>query len=68
MICLLHEIYQERRFKMDKYVCDPCGYLYDPEVGDQDNGVEPGTAFENLPEEWSCPICGADKDSFVKED
>ena len=58
----------ERRGNMDKYVCDPCGYLYDPEVGDPDNGVEPGTAFADLPEDWTCPICGAGKDSFEKED
>ena len=46
------------------YVCDPCGYEYDPAVGDPDHGIEPGTAFEDLPEDWECPICGAGKDEF----
>lgn len=49
---------------MKKYVCDPCGYEYDPEIGDPENGVAPGTAFEDLPEDWVCPICGMGKDVF----
>ncbi len=53
-----------RRNLMEKYVCDPCGYEYDPEVGDPDNGVEPGSAFADLPDDWVCPICGAGKDEF----
>jgi len=53
--------------KMDKYVCDVCGYVYDPEKGDPDNGVEAGTAFEDIPEDWVCPVCGAGKDAFSKE-
>ena len=52
---------------MDKYVCDVCGYIYDPAVGDPDNGIEPGTAFEDLPEDWLCPLCGVGKDNFSKE-
>lgn len=51
---------------MKKYVCEPCGYEYDPEVGDPDNGIEAGTAFEDLPEDWVCPICGVGKDEFVE--
>lgn len=51
---------------MDKYVCIPCGYVYDPEVGDPDSGIEPGTAFEDIPEDWTCPICGVTKDLFQK--
>ena len=43
-----------------KYVCDICGYVYDPEVGDPDNGVAPGTPWEEVPEDWVCPLCGAD--------
>ena len=39
---------------MKKYICDTCGYVYDPEVGDPDNGIQPGTAFEDLPEDWVC--------------
>jgi rubredoxin len=49
---------------MQKYVCTVCGYVYDPEKGDPDNGVNPGTAFENLPDGWVCPVCGADKSLF----
>jgi rubredoxin len=52
---------------MQKYVCQVCGYVYDPALGDPDNGVNPGTPFENLPDEWVCPVCGADKDSFEAE-
>jgi rubredoxin len=49
-----------------KYVC-PCGYVYDPEVGDPDNGIAPGTPWEEVPADWTCPICGLDKDSFTEE-
>ena len=49
---------------MKKYKCLICGYIYDPAVGDPDNGVEAGTAFENLPDDWVCPECGAAKDEF----
>lgn len=51
---------------MQKYICDPCSYEYDPELGDPDNGVEPGTAWEDVSEDWVCPICGAGKDLFVE--
>ena len=50
-----------------KYVCDICGYVYDPEIGDPDNGIEAGTAFEALPEDWVCPLCGVGKDDFSPE-
>ncbi len=53
---------------MDKYVCSMCGYVYDPKEGDPENNVEPGTAFEDLPEDWFCPVCGAEKEAFEKED
>jgi rubredoxin len=49
---------------MKSYVCLVCGYIYDPAEGDPDNGVNPGTAFENVPEEWLCPVCGVAKDQF----
>ena len=52
---------------MDKYVC-PCGYEYDPELGDPDNGIQPGTRFEDLPEDWVCPVCGLSKDEFERND
>ncbi len=51
---------------MDKYRCTICDYIYDPAVGDPDNGVPPGTPFEALPDDWVCPICGVDKDGFEK--
>ncbi len=51
---------------MTKYKCTVCGYIYHPAVGDPDNGVQAGTAFENLPADWTCPICGASKDMFEK--
>ena len=54
--------------KMEKYVCQPCGYVYDPENGDPDGGIAPGTAFEDLPDDWLCPICGMGKEVFAKED
>ncbi len=53
---------------MDKYVCTLCGYVYDPEAGDPDNGVAPGTKWEDVPDDWECPVCGASKDDFEKED
>ena len=49
---------------MEKYLCVICDYVYDPEKGDPDNGVAPGTAFEDISDDWVCPICGADKDQF----
>ncbi|MDT4761796.1 rubredoxin [Sphaerochaeta sp. PS] len=49
---------------MQKYVCDICGYVYDPAEGDMDNGVKPGTAFDALPEDWVCPVCGAPQSDF----
>jgi rubredoxin len=51
---------------MDKYMCTVCGYIYDPEEGDPDGGIEPGTAFEDLPDDWVCPMCGVGKDEFEK--
>lgn len=52
---------------MKKYVCTVCGYIYDPEVGDPDNGVAPGTSFADVPEDWVCPLCGVEKDQFEEE-
>ena len=52
---------------MDKYVCSVCGYVYDPAQGDPDNDVTAGTKFEDLPEDWVCPVCGAGKEDFEKE-
>ena len=49
---------------MKKYVCDVCGYIYDEEIGDPDNGVEAGTKWEDVPEGFLCPLCGVGKDEF----
>lgn len=49
---------------MKKYRCTVCGYIYDPEEGDIDNGIEQGTSFEDLPDDWVCPLCGVDKSQF----
>ncbi len=49
---------------MKKYTCTVCGWVYDPEMGDPDNGVQPGTAFEDISDDWVCPECGVGKDSF----
>lgn len=49
---------------MKTYLCDPCGYVYDEAVGDPDNGVAPGTKWEDVPADWVCPLCGADKSAF----
>jgi rubredoxin len=49
---------------MAKYRCTVCGYVYDPENGDPENGIKPGTAFEDLPDSWVCPECGVGKDLF----
>ncbi|MEX2444429.1 MAG: rubredoxin [Alkalispirochaeta sp.] len=53
---------------MKKYVCNMCGYIYDPEEGDPDSDIPPGTSFEDLPEDWVCPVCGAEKDEFEVEE
>ena len=52
---------------MHRYVCTVCGYVYDPAIGDPDNGVAAGTKFENLPDDWVCPVCGAPKEDFELE-
>lgn len=51
---------------MTKYECDVCGYIYDPDIGDPENGIPPGTAFEDLPADWVCPVCGVGKEDFTE--
>ena len=51
---------------MAKYKCNVCGYVYDPEKGDPDSGINPNTSFESLPADWVCPVCGVGKDQFTK--
>jgi len=58
---------KKRETDMKKYVCEVCGYVYDPSEGDEEGGIPAGTAFENLPEGWICPLCGLGKDVFVPE-
>lgn len=57
----------EEENSMDKYVCDVCGYVYDEAAGDPDNGIAPGTKWEDVPDDFLCPLCGVGKDSFSKE-
>ena len=52
---------------MERWICTICQYVYDPALGDPDNGIPAGTAFEALPDTWVCPLCGAGKDVFEKE-
>lgn len=67
-IAVEEEILTEKtRKKMERYVCIPCGWVYDPEEGDPENGVAPGTPFEEIPDEWLCPACGVGKEYFEKE-
>ena len=51
---------------MEKYECTFCGYIYDPAKGDPDGGVAPGTTFEEIPDDWVCPVCGVGKEDFKK--
>ncbi|HOJ92725.1 MAG TPA: rubredoxin [Dictyoglomaceae bacterium] len=50
--------------KLKKYKCSVCGFVYDPKNGDPSQGIKPGTAFEDLPDDWVCPVCGSPKDKF----
>ena len=61
--------YEKKLFKlkwktMKKYICTVCEYIYDPEQGDPESGIEPGTAFEDIPDDWTCPLCGVGKEDF----
>ncbi len=51
---------------MTKYECTVCGYIYDPEIGDPDGGIAPGTPFEKIPDNWKCPVCGTEKEYFIE--
>jgi flavin reductase (DIM6/NTAB) family NADH-FMN oxidoreductase RutF/rubredoxin len=57
---------KEEKSEMAKYKCSVCGYIYDPAVGDPDGGIKPGTPFEEIPDDWVCPVCGAAKEDFEK--
>ena len=58
---------QKKEKAMKKYVCEVCGYVYDPTLGDPDSGIAAGTAFEDIPEDWVCPACGVGKDQFSEQ-
>jgi flavin reductase (DIM6/NTAB) family NADH-FMN oxidoreductase RutF/rubredoxin len=60
-------IKKEEKNNMEKYKCTVCNYIYDPENGDSENGIKPRTPFEELPDDWTCPVCGVDKSLFEKE-
>jgi len=52
---------------MQKYICSVCGHIYDPEIGDPEAGIQPGTQFEDIPDDWVCPVCAAAKEMFESE-
>jgi rubredoxin len=54
----------EKMTELQEYQCEVCGWIYNPKLGDPDNGIPPGTPFEDLPEDWTCPLCGANKTQF----
>jgi len=64
---VIRKLHRQRRTDMQKWEC-PCGYIYDPEEGDYENGVDPGTPWEKVPEDWVCPKCGAEKEDFWEAD
>lgn len=53
---------------MKKYVCEVCGYIYNPKIGDPENGIKPGTKFDDLPDYWICPLCAFNKDNFFLQE
>lgn len=73
-LLLLYEVFRTKfclfmkgEFSMKRYVCEVCGYVYDEADGDPDNGVAAGTKWEDVPEDWVCPLCGVGKDQFAEE-
>ena len=67
VIILLYQKHLKEVKFMERYVCTACGYVYDPELGDVDGAIAPGTAFNDIPDDWVCPLCGVSKDMFEKE-
>lgn len=57
----------QEEYIMERYVCSVCGYVYDPAEGDSDGGIPKGVPFDKLPDDWTCPVCGADKSEFSPE-
>jgi rubredoxin len=58
-------IFITKERSLSRYVCNICGFIYDPQAGDLDSGISPGTPFEDIPDDWVCPECGAVKDQFT---
>ena len=71
MLTAIYTVYGKKIYKKEvikmKYVCELCGWVYDEELGDPDNGIAPGTKWEDLPEDFVCPLCGVGKDDFSEE-
>ena len=63
-MCFIIQKTNKKTNIMKKYICTVCEYIYDPEQGDPQSGIEPGTAFEDIPEDWTCPLCGVGKEDF----
>ena len=63
----IYNMYNLKTMSMKKYVCTACHYVYDPAKGEPENGIAPGTAFEDLPEDYTCPLCGLGKEVFEEE-
>jgi len=61
------EVASQKKQTTQKYICTVCNYVYDLEIGDPDGGIQPGTRFEDIPDSWVCPVCGAKKSEFVKQ-
>ena len=61
-----HDEEKKEVTKVAKYKCTVCNYIYDPELGDPDGGIKPGTPFEEIPDDWVCLVCGAAKDEFER--
>ena len=57
-------VYNKKRTFMKKYICTVCQWVYDPAIGDPESGIAAGTAFEDIPEDWCCPLCGVGKEDF----
>lgn len=65
VICIFTEIFNCKiSYNMKKYRCTVCEWIYDPEIGDPDSGIAPGTPFEEIPDDWTCPLCGVGKNDF----
>jgi rubredoxin len=65
---MLYNLKNHKEETMKKYICDVCGWIYDPEIGDPDGDIAPGTKFEDIPDDWVCPECGVSKEDFSPYD